>query len=495
MIYQQRKLIIGSLLTLLWMFWSAAIGAQEGQFFRGEERSRIIEETQSLAAIQARNEDEIMKLPGVLGMGVGLDRESRKLAFLVVVDKKAEMPKLPKDIEGVPILVERHEPDITLDGAPNCNQPCHADQQALPVEMGNSAFTVNRCSACTMGFKACDPDTQQTVYVTNAHCQTDANGCVGAAPPGTNTSHVARQDANPVCSIASIVGQTLQQVSPNCNANNNTLDCASVTSTDDQTQMSIRDIGVPSAFPGTVVVGDTVQKSGRTTGYTQGTVASTNFTINVSGYGCCGNGGVARFIGQIRVNAIGNGPFIMGGDSGSALLNMNNEIVGLLHSGPATGLAGNANQIDDVLNALGVTLDPVPCIQCAAQTAAEKTSDSEGTLDVLYGVRDGVLSKSEKGQGYIALFYEFSSDVVGLMARNPKLLGRTATLLTENLETLSGLVKEGKATMASENIEEISQLLRSYAEIADDDLRQALERLDEDLKNAELLAEFGLQVR
>lgn len=330
---------------------------QEGQFFTGPERLEIAQEVARLAAIQRQYEDRLMDLPGVLGIGVGLDREKRQLAFLVVVETDAATPDVPREIGGVPVMIERHDPDVPLHGAPGCAQPCHANQLPLPVEMGNSAFTSNFCSACTLGFVACDLETRRRVYVTNAHCSTDAAGCVAAAPIGTPNAHVGPLDAN--CAVASIVGQTSGQVGPNCAARAlSTIDAAKVDSAATQTRVAIRDIGVPGGAPGTVLVGDLVQKSGRTTGWTQGTVAALNYTALVGPYACCGN---ATFPNQIRVNAMGAGPFIQGGDSGSALLNMDDEIVGLLFSGPASGSAGNANPIGAVLAGLGVILDLSKC--------------------------------------------------------------------------------------------------------------------------------------
>ena len=448
----------GSLLVLLWVALAATVSAQEGRFFRGAERARMIEETQRLAKIQNRHEKEIMALPGVLGIGVGLNQQKRDLAFLVVVDKKAEMPKLPADIEGVPVIVERHEQDVPLHGAPACAQPCHANQLALPVEMGNSGFTVNRCSACTLGFKACDPGHQ-------------GDGVRHQRPLQHRLQRLRRRGAGRhqhlPCSAsrrrASMFGRQHRWPDPAAGGSQLCRRSEQHTSIAPASPAPMPRLG--PAFATSVYrapsrarswSADTVQKSGRTTGYTQGTVASTNFTVSVGPYNCCGT---ATFVNQIRVNAIGNGPFIMGGDSGSALLNMSDEVVGLLFSGPANGAAGNANQIAGVLNALGVTLDPVQCIECAAERAAEETSDPKGALEILYGVRDDVLKKSQQGRGYIDLFYEFSGDVVGLMARHPKLLSRTAGLLTKNLETLSTLVSKGEATMTEASIEEVSQLL------------------------------------
>ncbi len=358
--FQRRSshIAIAYLTGLLVIGLLTPAGGQEGQFFTGGEREEIAQEVERLAEIQGRYEERIMELPGVLGIGVGLDREKRQLAFLVVVETTAPMPDLPQEIEGVPVMVERHDRDVPLHGAPACVQPCHANQLPLPVEMGNSAFTTNVCSACTLGFVACDVESRQRVYVTNAHCSTDSKGCVAAAPIGTSTAHVGRLDANN-CGIASIVGQTSGQVGPICAPGvRNVLDAAKVDSASNQTQFSIRDIGVPRGTPGTVLVGDTVQKSGRTTGLTRGTVAAVNFIDLVGPYDCCGN---ATFVNQIRVNALGAGPFIRGGDSGSALLNMDGEIVGLLFSGPADGSAGNANPIGAVLAGLGISLDMSKC--------------------------------------------------------------------------------------------------------------------------------------
>lgn len=70
-------------------------------------------------------------------------------------------------------------------------------------------------------------------------------------------------------------------------------------------------------------VGDTVQKSGRTTGYTVGEVLGIDATVNVS-Y----ENGVALFVDQIIC-----GPMSAGGDSGSVVYDMKGNAVGLLFAG------------------------------------------------------------------------------------------------------------------------------------------------------------------
>ncbi len=92
-------------------------------------------------------------------------------------------------------------------------------------------------------------------------------------------------------------------------------------------------------------LGMAVRKSGRTTGYTTGTITLLNATVNVA-YGSR----TARFTGQII-----SSPMSQGGDSGSLLVDAaENKAVGLLFAG--SNLSTIFNPIDAVLNALQVNL-------------------------------------------------------------------------------------------------------------------------------------------
>jgi len=88
----------------------------------------------------------------------------------------------------------------------------------------------------------------------------------------------------------------------------------------------ILDIGEPGDL-GRADIGTPVQKSGRTTGYTTGRVTQIEATVRVD-YG----GKVALFADQLV--AVGDGcQMSAGGDSGSAILDMNRNVVGLLFAG------------------------------------------------------------------------------------------------------------------------------------------------------------------
>lgn len=88
-----------------------------------------------------------------------------------------------------------------------------------------------------------------------------------------------------------------------------------------------------------------LQKSGRTTGYTQDVVLQTDVTVDVQ----YGEGKVARFVDQFMA-----GPMSAGGDSGSAILNSENKIVGLLFAGSDDFTI--ASRIQRVFEALEVEL-------------------------------------------------------------------------------------------------------------------------------------------
>ena len=470
--------------------------AGAASYFTGDERPAALEEVARLKAIQARHEADILSRPGVFGMGITFDRASGQFVFQVLVDPQAPLPPLPQAVEGVPLVVRRKQRPQTQDGGCNSNNPCHDNQQSLPVAMGNSGRTGvpgGKCSACTLGFKACDLKTGDFVYVTNAHCTDNVSGCEGTAAVGASTYHVAPFDALPLCTLESVVGSVSGHATPICGINN-TVDASKIISDGSLTQSPIRDIGVPSAFPGTALPGDEVQKSGRTTGYTTGLVAAVNVTINVGSY-CCG---VATFINQIEVDAIA-GDWTLGGDSGAAVLNFQDppEIVGLHFAGNG-GPTGWENPIDVVLARLGLSLNLLDCVAaqvCPASEAAKGTADPSSTLDRLYQF-EGVLGGSELGKEYIRLFYAVADDWLRLYAANPNLLLRTQQLLQADLDILMALATRQPITIPASRLNTFDQLLAAHITAAGDhaELEAAFRRWRQDLKDPQIQRLFGVTV-
>jgi hypothetical protein len=100
-------------------------------------------------------------------------------------------------------------------------------------------------------------------------------------------------------------------------------------------------------------IGMAVQKYGRTTGLTKGTVTAINAIVKV-GY----SSGTARFVDQILITGT-RGKFSNAGDSGSLIVTQSgNNPVGLLFAGGANITI--ANPIDAVLTTFEVTIDGTP---------------------------------------------------------------------------------------------------------------------------------------
>jgi len=125
----------------------------------------------------------------------------------------------------------------------------------------------------------------------------------------------------------------------------NLVDCAIARpENDDDVVNEILQLGAPAGTAeGTL--GMAVRKSGRTTGLTTGTIQQVDVTVRV-GFGA---GRSATFVDQLLA-----GPMSQGGDSGSAVVNQANELVGLLFAGSVNTTI--FNRIQNVFQLLQVTL-------------------------------------------------------------------------------------------------------------------------------------------
>jgi len=92
-------------------------------------------------------------------------------------------------------------------------------------------------------------------------------------------------------------------------------------------------------------LGMAIKKSGRTTGLTTGEIQQVDVTANVQ----YGEGKIAQFTDQLMA-----GTMSQGGDSGSAVLDESNHLVGLLFAGSDTSTI--MNRIQNVFSTLGVSL-------------------------------------------------------------------------------------------------------------------------------------------
>jgi hypothetical protein len=127
---------------------------------------------------------------------------------------------------------------------------------------------------------------------------------------------------------------------------NNKVDCAITRPFDEDVSEEILEIGVPNGFNMSELnVGDVIKKSGRTSGLNEGTVIGMDGVASV-GY----DDKIAVFEDQIFTTQIAQG-----GDSGSAVLNERNQVVGLLFAG--SDQMTIVNKIANVIDALGLDKD------------------------------------------------------------------------------------------------------------------------------------------
>jgi hypothetical protein len=139
----------------------------------------------------------------------------------------------------------------------------------------------------------------------------------------------------------------------------------------------IEDIGVPSSSIVNPSVGLSVAKSGRTTGFTTGTIASINTSVNVQYQKGCGQGKkfVVAYTNQVVINS---STFSAGGDSGSLIVtnNASHNPVALLFAGSSTSTIGNP--IGEVLTKLGTALGGTFSFNLGGGGAAPTPSAQQG---------------------------------------------------------------------------------------------------------------------
>ena len=160
---------------------------------------------------------------------------------------------------------------------------------------------------------------------------------------------------------------------------------------------SIEDIGTISSVVRAPTVGLGVQKSGRTTGHTTGTIGSINTTVSVRYAKSCGGGGgtVHTFPNQVVINS---STFSAGGDSGSLIVSTGScpQPVALLFAGSSSSTIGNP--ISVVLTRLTASLGSAVSFvggTCTAGSTLEGLSLRQGLSDETIAFASAVKERRE----------------------------------------------------------------------------------------------------
>ena len=311
-------------------------------------------------AAQEDHTDFLLSISGVVGTAVGYNADGAPA--VLIFTEAAGIPGLPSSLDGVPVQVQvtgrvfalhhckgKHAEDPACEPPPPpeedpVTEPDATDRWPRPVPIGVSTGHPD-ITAGTIGARVTDGT---NVYaLSNNHVYANEN----LASIGDPVLQPGPYDGG---TLADDIGTLEPFVEIRFDGSDNVVDAAIALSSTAKLGNATPSNGYGSPKSAIIideVLWKSVQKYGRTSELTKGTITGINATINV-GYGS----GVARFVDQIIVEGIK--PFIKGGDSGSLLVtDPGRNPVGLLFAGNRSGKFAVANRIDRVLDAFGVTID------------------------------------------------------------------------------------------------------------------------------------------
>lgn len=306
-------------------------------------------------------EPTLMSLSNVVAIGVGFkiagDVQTNEPSVVVSVVKKLPGIQLPESAR-VPKTLGGVKTDVVEIGKVFALQdPRQKMRPARPgISIGHYQIT-----AGTLG---CLVQRNGQIYIlSNNHVLANSNAAQlgdailqpGPHDGGTSADQIGtleqfvpigfESSSPPGCSPLAFLMRLFGPSKPLINEpGNNTVDCAIAKPLSaDLVDPDILKIGVPTGV-GTATLGTQVQKSGRTTGLTTDQITQIDVTVSVD-YG----GKIAIYKNQLMAGAMSQG-----GDSGSAVLDMNKQVVGLLFAGSNTTTI--MNPIQFALDALQVQL-------------------------------------------------------------------------------------------------------------------------------------------
>ncbi|HET7791507.1 MAG TPA: CARDB domain-containing protein [Gemmatimonadales bacterium] len=327
-------------------------------------------------AVQMRHTDSLLRVPGVVGTAVGLLPDGRPAIRLFL--SEGGIAGLPAELEGIPVTT-------TVTGMFMARSD--PTQRARPAPMG---YSVGHPQVTAGSIGARVVDGAGHVYVlSNNHVLANSNDAAIGDPalqPGAYDGGVAPADQ---------IGTLAAFNTINFSGGANSFDAAiALTTTDNVANTTPLDDGYGAPSP--VIYGDAngdgqfddknallglaVEKYGRTTKLTHGTITGINATVSVCYevlYIFCIK--QATFVDQLIIEP---GTFSGGGDSGSLIVTDDGKAspVGLLFAGSSSETI--ANRIDLVLSNFGVHIDggppPAPVTDLAVTGVTGSASVTQG---------------------------------------------------------------------------------------------------------------------
>jgi len=298
--------------------------------------------------IQERHANGLLAIEGVEGTAIGYNENGR--LTVKVFTAGPGVAGIPKSLDGVPVKVvvtgkfyAQPMPDTPpgLEKKDDEIDPTARFDRPVPIGVSTGHPLI------TAGTIGCRVKKDGNVYaLSNNHVYAAEN----QAKIGDNVLQPGRADGgvNPADAIGTLADY--EPIVFSLTANNE-IDAAIALCEGTVDNATPSDgYGTAKSTITTAALGQAVQKYGRTTGLTRGTISEINFIGNI-GYST----GTARFVGQLVVVGT-KGRFSRGGDSGSLIVtDPDKEPVGLLFAGG--GSRTIANTIGKVLDAFDASID------------------------------------------------------------------------------------------------------------------------------------------
>ena len=307
----------------------------------------------AVMAIQDRHTRDLLAIPEVVGTATGLS-DTGNPVVLVLTRNEVAPGVVPASLEGVQTAV-RVTGEITALAGKGFNNTAVLTP---PVPIGVSTGNIGECSAGTIGARVVSGT---SVYaLSNNHVYAlENNAPIGSQvlQPGLYDTQCVTRGNNVLGTLSALIPIQFNNIACNPATNPtacNTVDAAIAVSSVGELSNATPPggYGIPNSQTySSPSIGKAVQKYGRTTSLTKGTINGINATVNVS----YGTGKNAVFMDQIVISS--GKPFSKAGDSGSLIVTNDSHAypVGLLFAGGVGTTI--ANPIDSVLGSFGVTID------------------------------------------------------------------------------------------------------------------------------------------
>lgn len=319
-----------------------------------EQADPVQPETEATAAMSANGPPDIVEVlrrqtpalmsrSGIVGTGIRHQSGEKSIVVFAVSSAHAAAAAIPARLEG-------HDVDVEVTGLITTRDLSNPTTKERPAPNG---FSVGHpdITAGTIGAKVIDAQGNNYI-LSNNHVLANSNAAsIGDATyqPGPYDGGTAADQIGQLADFETIIMGGAENIMDAAIAIVNGADLTGATPD--------YAYGAPSAtlYTGTVL-NKSVQKFGRTTGHTTGTVTETNLTVSVCyvprGFFACAES--ATFVDQIGITP---GSFSAGGDSGSLIVtnDTNKQPVALLFAGSDTRTIGSP--IGPIMDRFAITID------------------------------------------------------------------------------------------------------------------------------------------